>query len=335
MKGYTDTIRRYAADDRYCGEMSDADGTGEVGLGTGQAGRQIAVRFALQVRDGRIADLRYQVFGCGYSMAACAAAAELAVGASLDHALSIDAPAIEAQLAGLPEERRYCAELAARALRAALDNILEETPTKRAVYASPENDHGPRIDAGNPLYRSLMDSPTPDGISDADRHLFACLLTVAGREPYATADALGLQEDELNALQNHFFPEWDPAAASSFMATVTDSYPETNSDVRALLRSHAAGCDAEPPVALWLSKILAARAALPGHLWVAMGLFERPQLSAAIRRHLPSLFAANDKNMRWKRFFFKQVCEQNGGTLCKTPNCGDCSDYALCFAVEE
>jgi nitrogen fixation protein NifQ len=66
-----------------------------------------------------------------------------------------------------------------------------------------------------------------------------------------------------------------------------------------------------------------------------MGLFERPQLSAAIHRHLPALFAANGKNMRWKRFFFKQVCDLNGGLMCKTPNCGECSDYALCFGEEE
>ncbi len=38
--------------------------------------------------------------------------------------------------------------------------------------------------------------------------------------------------------------------------------------------------------------------------------------------------------MRWKRFFFKTVCDLNGGLMCKSPNCGVCSDYALCFAPE-
>jgi nitrogen fixation protein NifQ len=63
-----------------------------------------------------------------------------------------------------------------------------------------------------------------------------------------------------------------------------------------------------------------------------MGLFSRPELSAAIRRHLPALAAANHKGMRWKRFLFRQLCEQTGGSLCKTPDCGRCSDYSLCFA---
>jgi nitrogen fixation protein NifQ len=86
---------------------------------------------------------------------------------------------------------------------------------------------------------------------------------------------------------------------------------------------------------VWLAHILAARAALPGHLWIAMGLFERPQLTAAIRRYLPSLAVANHQNMRWKRYLYKQVCERNGVVICKAPNCGVCSDYALCFAVDE
>lgn len=335
MKGFTDTIRRYAKDDRYCGELSDADGTGEIGLGADEAGRQIAVRFALRVRDGQIAILRYQVFGCGYSMAACAAAAELASDLTLNRARKVDAQAVDRQLGGLPEDRGYCADLAARALQAAIDSIHHKNQTVQEVYTPVAEDHGPRVNKADPLYRSLLDSPVPEGTSIEDRHLFACLLTVAGREPHDTATALGLEKNEFAALQQHFFPAWDPASGLSWITPTTEPFPEINTDVRALLLSYALPDDASSPVSYWLAKILAARAALPGHLWIAMGLFERPQLSAAIRCHLPSVFAANNKNMRWKRFFFKQICDLNGGTLCKTPNCGECSDYALCFAEND
>jgi nitrogen fixation protein NifQ len=335
MKGFTDTIRRYAADNRYSGGLSDADGVGEIGLGAKQAGRQIAVRFALRLREGCIADLRYQVFGCGYSMAACAAAAELAVGATLDQVQSIDAQAVDSQLAGLPAERRYCADLAAEALQAALISARSRTERVQAVYALPNDNHGPRLDGNNPLYRSLMDSPAPADIPREDRHLFACLLTVACQEAYDTAAALGLNGEELSALQRHYFPSWDASSAARWFTPAAEPFPEINADVRQLLLAHAPKEQGLHSSARWLARILAARAALPGHLWVAMGLFERPQLSAAIQRHLPSVFAANTRNMRWKRFFFKQVCELNGGTLCKTPNCGECSDYALCFALEE
>jgi nitrogen fixation protein NifQ len=109
--------------------------------------------------------------------------------------------------------------------------------------------------------------------------------------------------------------------------------PEPNPDVLALLLDHAAG--GNRPESTWLARIIAARSALPGHLWIAMGLFERPELSGAIHRHLPSLAAANTGNMRWKRFLFKQVCDLGGGVMCKAPNCRACSDYALCFAEGE
>lgn len=333
MKGFTDIVRRYAADDRYSGELSDADGTGEIGLGADQAGRQIAVRFTLKLREKHITDLRYQVFGCGYSMAACAAAAQIAVGATLEKAQTIDAETVDNLLQGLPADRRYCADLAAEALQAALTSACNRTPTVQTVYGPLADEHGPRISESDPLYRSLMDSSASAAIPAAeDRQLFACLLTVAGREPYSTAGALGLTTAELSDLQRTIFPHWDPAAAEG-LTVDTEPLPESNSEVRLWLLSHVP-TDTTPPISRWLAQILAARAAYPGHLWIAMGLFKRPQLSSAIRRHLPSVFAANDKNMRWKRFFFKQVCDLHGGTLCRTPNCGDCSDYTLCFTED-
>ena len=51
MTGYTDTIRRYAIDARRVGTLEHADGTGEVGLGADEAGKRLAVRFALRVRN--------------------------------------------------------------------------------------------------------------------------------------------------------------------------------------------------------------------------------------------------------------------------------------------
>jgi len=77
---YSDTIRCWAADTRRAGSLADADGIGEVGLGDGEAGRRLAVRFALRVRAGRAEVVRFQVFGCGFTIAACAAAAAMAEG---------------------------------------------------------------------------------------------------------------------------------------------------------------------------------------------------------------------------------------------------------------
>lgn len=330
MTGYTDIIRRYAADQRFIGRLEDADGTGEVGLGAEEAGRRLAVRFTVQVENQAVAAIRFQVFGCGFTIAACAAAAELTEGEPLATALALDPAAIHAKLGGLPQERGYCAELAVEALRAALHSAGSGAAVQSSLAPSAEDDHGPRVSAADPVYRALISSPAPSGVAAEDRHLFACLLAVANQES-GQAITLGLSEEELTALRQSLFPAAALPPAATFALP-----PEINPEVLELLLAHVPrDPQGHPqPAALWLAKTLAARAAHPGHLWVAMGLFERPQLTAAIRRHLPTLAAANHQGMRWKRYLFKEVCSRNGGMLCKSPNCGVCSDYALCFAPE-
>ncbi|BCR06541.1 hypothetical protein DESUT3_36100 [Desulfuromonas versatilis] len=336
MTGYTDTILRWAADTRRAGELPEPDGVGEVGLEAGEAGRRLAVRFAIRTREGRVADLRFQVFGCGFTIAACAVAAELAVGHTLEEALAISPARVDAVLEGLPNERGYCAELAVEALHGAVESARAQGQTVQADHRSAHPDeHGPLLDAEDPLYRALMRSAAPEGVAREDRHLFACLLAVAAQEPHGLASSLGLSAEELEALRQLFFPGFDPALLPAPPENRRPA-PEINPEILEILLSHVPGGPDEAlrQPAAWLARIIAARAAHPGHLWVAMGLFERPELSAAIRRLLPSLAAANDKGMRWKRYLFKQVCERHGSQLCKSPNCGVCSDYALCFAPE-
>jgi len=334
MSAYTDTIRNWAMRTERAGELPDADGTGEVGLGR-EAGQRLAVRFALRVADERVDDVRFQVFGCGFTIAACAVAADLAAGKNLDDLLAISAAAVDRALDGLPDERGYCADLAVAALHAAVASARSDS---RAVQSSQpaDTDHGPRVGSTDPVYRSLMDSPAPPGIPAEDRHLFACLLAVSHQEPHDQAAALGLTTRQLALLRQSYFPDVSELPPRALADPATEPPPH-NAEILGILLSHLPGADKGRaiPAALWLAHIIAARAAHPGHLWVAMGLFERPELSAAIRRHLPSLAAANHQGMRWKRYLFKQVCNLHGATLCKTPDCGDCSDFALCFAPED
>lgn len=327
MTDYTNTIHKYVMDDRFTGKLADPDGSGEVGLGAGEAGHKLAVRFMLKCTGERVTLIRYQVFGCGYTMAACAAAAELSEGVLLAELKAWPATVIEQHLGGLPPERAYCAELAIKALHAAADSVHQRT--KVTAAHDPEEEHEPRLAAHHPTYKSLVASANPNNCTAEDRHLFACLLTIASSEAAATHAALGLAKSELEDLVRYFFPltGWQARQQSD----QASQPPEVNLQVRVLLHEHVAASP-DRRLAGWLTDILAARAAHPGHLWMAMGLFERPELTAAIGRILPSLLAANTINMRWKRFFFKQLCDRNGGSLCKSPVCGNCSDYTLCFA---
>jgi len=295
------------------------------------------VRFALQIEDERIKQVRYQVFGCGFTMAACAALAWQVEGKNLQQAAELDARSLNRRLGGLPLDRGYCADLAIEALQAAVSSLQQRAATVTRSLATDAEAHGPRVTKRDPVYRALVEmAPSPEIMAE-DRHLFACLLAVADQEPVPLNQALNLSELMLETLLFKVFPAVKRGQIFSDPVTKTAKPPEINPHVRDLLLGFVDKDQSGWPqfAALALAQIIAARAACPGHLWVAMGLFERPQLSAAIGRHLPALLAANDKKMRWKKYLFKQVCEFNGGKMCKSPVCGDCSDYALCFAPEE
>ncbi|PLX87888.1 MAG: hydrogenase [Desulfuromonas sp.] len=336
MPGYTETILKYASDDTHTGILENADGTGEVGLSGKDVGKKLAVRFTLHTAENRIKKIRFQVFGCGFTIAACAAVAEIAEGITLADATHIDTWAINNRLKGLPEERSYCAKLAADALQAALASVQNHARPVATTQSVMHEETGARINPQDPLYLQLLDSGGT-AYDLVDCQMFAGLLTVASHEAGPVHAAVGLDEDSLRALLTRYFPGFD----RSFLAVTGPKKSSTgrdiNRDVLGILLSHVPNdtTQSRRQTSEWLARIIAARTAQPGHLWTSMGFFERPRLTEAIRRHLPALAMANNQGMRWKRYLFKQVCDLNGGMMCKSPNCGDCSDYRLCFAEED
>ncbi len=336
---YSENILKYVNDASRVGFIDKADGIGETGLEGANLGNRLAVRFTLSAYQGRIQKIRFQVFGCGFTIAACAAAAELCEGRALAEVAKISSDAIHKHMGfALPPERSYCADLAAEALRAAVNSVKKSSAVVSTTIVSEDTDQHARVQESDPLYKALLAGCVP-AMSQAeidDRQMFACLITVASQDAWPVHKALGLDEKVLQRILITFFPGFDTELLNAGKEKEFPPLPEINSDVLSLLLSYIAP-DAtvyERQAGKLLAHIIAARAAFTGHLWVAMGFFQRPQLSSAIRRHLPRLAAANNKNMRWKRFMFKQVCDLNGGTMCKTPNCGDCSDYALCFVTD-
>lgn len=336
MSHYTETIRKWATDTRRTGCLPDPDGIGEIGLGDKSAGRRLAARFTLKVELGLVADARYEVFGCGFSMAACAVAADMVVGCSLNTIQEIDAKRLNCALEGLPVDRSYCADLAVEALQAAATSARNKSQVVASTL-SQEPEHGPRVILEDPVYCQLMQNPEPEAVLYDDRHLFACLIAVAAQESANLAVPLGLGQSDLDSLLVMFFPDQSRDILDNHLSSTTQPLEKCNSEVLSILLNHVpTGKDLNQTfVSQCLARIIAARTTLAGHLWVAMGLTERPQLTAAIRRHLPTLAKANNQNMRWKRYLYKQVCDLNGGVMCKAPNCGVCSDYHLCFTEED
>ena len=103
-------------------------------------------------------------------------------------------------------------------------------------------------------------------------------------------------------------------------------------DLVALLLDH--GCDNSDEIRE-IAIFIATACMGDNHLWQDMGLPNRGVLSELIQTRFPTLAAKNFGDMKWKKFFYKQLCERADIFICKAPTCGVCVDYDKCFGPEE
>jgi len=85
---------------------------------------------------------------------------------------------------------------------------------------------------------------------------------------------------------------------------------------------------------IWLADIVAAGCLGGDHLWRDLGFASRTQLGYLMKINFRPLFMANNADMKWKKFFYKQLCEQEGGYVCRSPTCEQCAAYDDCFGPE-
>ncbi|TWA60793.1 nitrogen fixation protein NifQ [Azospirillum brasilense] len=172
-----------------------------------------------------------------------------------------------------------------------------------------------------------------DGVPDGpalDRLLFTRIIGLAAQQPGGLAAGLGLERDALAELIRRHAAGFAPLLPSLPEDSGVDAIEEE--DLRAFLLDHRAAGTVEEE---WLAAIVARRALGPNHLWQDMGFANRRELNAMFRRHFPSLVALNSGDMKWKKFFYRQLCEREGLMLCKSPNCEVCDDFSACFSAED
>lgn len=179
-------------------------------------------------------------------------------------------------------------------------------------------------------YEDLIAKGTGDPF---DRHIFACALCVAmGDGTRPVTEALGLGAEPLTRVLRAYFPQmgWLSKVVPAGAGAGEDALEEP--DLRRLLLDHrTAGADEEE----WLAAIVARRSLGPNHLWQDLGLFDRGELGRLLHRHFRPLALQNLRDMKWKKFFYRQLCERDGVLICKAPNCEICDDFAVCFGSED
>ena len=84
----------------------------------------------LKVKDNRIEEISYLVFGCCASIATSSMTSVLAKGKTLEEALNITEEDIIQALDGLPENKVHCSNLGVSALRNAIENYLNKNRTE-------------------------------------------------------------------------------------------------------------------------------------------------------------------------------------------------------------
>lgn len=144
---------------------------------------------------------------------------------------------------------------------------------------------------------------------------------------------LGLGEQRYSELLDYHFPGldlslWPPQPQRLMDQTRRDEWQEV---FELLQQGRSGASDAE----VWLAEIVAMGCQANDHLWSDLGLWSRADLSALMLRHFRPLAERNSRDMKWKRFLYKQLCEIEGIYTCRAPSCEVCADYANCFGSEE
>lgn len=178
------------------------------------------------------------------------------------------------------------------------------------------------------LMAELLGRPAgADAGADPARPLLASLLAGRSLGRGVLPASLGLEPAAAAELWRRYFPGPPLPLTDGHCAAI----PEL-ADLERLLLDYRAGRWLSEA---WLARSVACACAGRDHLWQDLGLADRRELSALMTTAFPELAALNTGDMKWKKFIYRHYCSRDQIYVCPAPSCGECADYARCFAPED
>ncbi|MBY6239976.1 nitrogen fixation protein NifQ [Methylosinus sp. Sm6] len=206
--------------------------------------------------------------------------------------------------------------------------FLSEDRRSESGVVSPETDA-----AG--IYSRLRARPGEREARDPfTAHVFACALAIGLAETLAEGrdlgPALGMGRKELRRLVAAWAPEAERYVDFEGEPESV-ALDEEEDQIRQLLERYRGDPSDETS---WIAAIVTKRSMSPRHLWQDLGLGARDELGRLMGERFPGLAARNFNQMKWKKFFYRSLCELEGFVLCSSPTCRECGDFHDCFGDE-
>lgn len=184
------------------------------------------------------------------------------------------------------------------------------------------------VDPAERIYRELMSGARCEGNS----HVLACMIASWQTGAGAMPDWLGLAPAAFHCLVDHHFPSVGMKVVLTPQDRDVD--PERSDEIEDLQQLMLLDKAGESPSEVWMAQVVATGCMGADHLWQDLGLWSRADLTTLMRRNFSALAVRNVRDMKWKRFLYKQLCEAEGIYTCRAPTCEACIDYTACFGPE-